>query len=230
MPKNKKLCPSEQHVEMITFCACTRGEMMENVDVLMQLEPEFVRSVLVSFALPVRDVWLIKIFQFLFLILLLLLLFVVFIVAQLTKMHFIFGFWDSSRERVIALAQINTFHAIYLLTWMVFFVKQILDMMLYIVYFVLVSFFWFFLSPLLRQSFLDIYLYQIGTGSSDTYDEISYNKLNQSSFCVLNVFSLTTCCVSEFFIWRCLIMKTWIVYKWQMEFVFQNLPFWWQID
>lgn len=64
-----------------------------------------------------------------------------FVVAQLTKMHFIFGFWDSSsRMCYCPLSQINTFHAIYLLTWMVFFVKQILDMLLYIVYFLL-SFF-----------------------------------------------------------------------------------------
>lgn len=44
---------------------------------------------------------------------------------------------NASRECVIALFQINTFHAIYLLTLMVFFVKQILDMLLYIVYFLL---------------------------------------------------------------------------------------------
>lgn len=31
---------------------------------LMQFDPEFVHSVLLSFALPVRNVWLIKIFQF----------------------------------------------------------------------------------------------------------------------------------------------------------------------
>lgn len=74
-------------------------------------------------------------------------------------------------------AQINTFHAIYLLTWMVFFVKQILDMLLCILYSLRPVFSeaslaacFFCCSSLaslligLRQSFLDIYLTQIGTG------------------------------------------------------------------
>lgn len=146
---------------------------------------ELVLSVLLSFALAVENVWLIKIFQFL-LSLRVLLLPSVFaasrllsVVAQLTKMHFVFGDFIS-RMCYCPLVQINTFHAIYLLTWMVFFVKQIPDMLLYILYFLLLwllvvslSSFWFsrrlFCCCCRWQSFLDIYLYQIETSSKEMY-------------------------------------------------------------
>ena len=181
MPKNKKLCPSEQHVEMITFCACTRKEMMENVDATRARIHSLGACIICSacsrrltdknISIPFLNFFLSSSFASVCCF---------FIVAQLTKMHSFLAF-GIHLANVLLPSQINTFHAIYLLTWMVFFVKQILDMLLYIVYFLLVFFCGSFLSPSLRQSFLDIYLYQIGTGSSDTYDEISYNELNQST-------------------------------------------------
>lgn len=173
---------------------------------LMQFDPEFVRSVLLSFALPVRNVWLIKIFQFPFF-----LKFCFFFCSAAAaavcslfyrcatdKNAFHSCSWDSSRERVIALFQINTFHAIYLLTWMVFFVKQILDMLLYIVYFLLyVSFFVGLFLFAVVEAIIFGHLFVSNRDSSDTYDEISYNKLNQSSFlCVKRFCHVNLLCFS----------------------------------
>lgn len=114
------------------------------------------------------------------------------VVAQLTKMHFVFGDFIS-RMCYCPLVQINTFHAIYLLTWMVFFVKQIPDMLLYILYFLLLwllvvslSSFWFsrrFFLLLLSLAIIFGHLFVSNRDKQqrDVYDEISYNKLNQSS-------------------------------------------------
>lgn len=115
MPKIKSYVHPKQHVEMITFCACTRRLMLRSSASDSFLKFHSFRSVLISFALPVEIVWLIKIFQFLSFSSLLLLPFL----SSHNWQKCIFAFRDASqRERVIALFQINTFHAIYLLTGM----------------------------------------------------------------------------------------------------------------
>lgn len=107
-------------------------------------------------------------------------------------------------ECVIALfgcLRSNKYISCYLLTWMVFFVKQILDMLLLcIVYFLLVCLSFFFVSLLLDCRFVVVeaiifgHLFvskYIGWGSvlaaHQRYDSrnILRNKLNQSSFSVL---------------------------------------------
>lgn len=141
---------------------------------------EFVPSVLLSFALPVENVWLIKIFQFLFVFFARLF----FLVAQLTKMHSFLRFGihlSLLRECVIALFQINTFHAIYLLTWDGVFRQT--NSWYVVIYRVLSARMSLFCDCFRRwgNHFWTFICIKSGQAAL-IHDEISYSKLNQSSF------------------------------------------------
>lgn len=171
MPKIKSYVHPKQHVEMITFCACTRRLMLCSTASDSFLKFHSFLSVLISFALPVEIVWLIKIFQFVFFSSLLLLPFL----SSHNWQKCIFAFWDASqRERVIALFQINTFHAIYLLTWMGVF-RQTNS------WYVVLSASFLCLFFVVVEAIICGHLFVSNSGDKQQ-DEISYNKLNQSKF------------------------------------------------
>lgn len=162
MPKIKKTCWGDHGKKWL--------RLFKSWNVLSTYQANFILSVFLSFALLVENVWLINIsipFRFLHLL--------IFFSRSFSLRNWqkcihscVLGFISLHRECVIALFQINTFHAIYLLTWDGVF-RQTISW--YVVIYRVLSacmslFFWTF-SPL-KPSILDIYLYQIGTGPANT--------------------------------------------------------------
>jgi hypothetical protein len=132
---------------------------------------DFIPSVFLSFALPVENVWLIKIFQFLLIFFVPCSLFCKAFRCATDKNAFIPAFWDSSlcTANVCYCPFSNKYISCYLFINMRWcfssnnFLKCCYISCTFCSY---VSFFWMFSS--LRQSILDIYLYQIRTGRADT--------------------------------------------------------------